>query len=93
MSIRYCQKHLRRWDSNKAEECPSCYKNYPPAPMSERERRTKSALKKAGMCILSKNVERGDYKRCPVCFGENGKHKRACYVGEALAAYEKEDGK
>lgn len=29
MSIIYCEKHSRRWDSDYLEHCPSCEDEYP----------------------------------------------------------------
>lgn len=30
MSIIYCERHDRRWDSDKLEECPSCESSHVP---------------------------------------------------------------
>ena len=66
MSIIYCEKHDRRWDSDRLDMCPVC-ENEPVGEVSERERillAAKGAVQRgAGLnCLIYVNTKRRYYE-------------------------------
>ena len=77
MSIMYCEKHDRRWDSDRLEMCPIC-ENEPVGEVSEKERILLAALKEQRVQM--------DFHALPEAFALTMKRM----IDKALTAYEGE---